>query len=653
MTWQRVVCRVEVSSDFPRLFATIFMEKCKRGCARPGRLLPLTGRGRVSTFQAPKSLKFLNYAIPPGWAALQPHVNSRIQLLISSGACASCLALARACPAIPRLQCLSFLLVRSARVVCCFLALASCMTLLCAPRGHTKQLCCVLALLILLILATTTDLVERPYVRWTATPPPPPPPPAVISGATSLSAAGPHFYDSIDSQAWTLERDQTVSSKTVKLELEGVVLGLPFITNSSSPDELSAILPGLLDRFRTSTAYAEVPTCSLHSSRYTTLFSSKNNFTAPTRISIAINLHNSAAILPGLSAALLTTVHLLRQHNHTVALSIFENGSTDRTTMMLGDLAAALLAVGINALTIRSPDLLSNYSTVDRIVVLAALRNEALRPLLPSAGNGTILFVNDVVTCASDLLELLHQHELQQAHAVMSTDWWHARTPWHRFTTDLGPKFRDVWVARGINGALSYTFGPRSYAPQFPTNDPIRDLFSTQDNATHARWLHGLPLPVYSGWNGAVAISASVFTRLGLRFRASGAAGWQGGDPQGRLGPWGRLLARPGYLESDCRESECSLLARDLWNLMGGRARLALAPQARTAYSLEDWRLIEDSVPPRRLQDSSNEADERIDWADVIMPHSVQCVPSLTVGDRDYTWESRRYHRDPALGIYP
>jgi len=421
------------------------------------------------------------------------------------------------------------------------------------------------------------------------------------------------------------------SRDIVRVEMEGLVLGDPFDAPLSKTDILPWISAALIKRYEAIGAPVSLPHCPLDVARYTTI-----TFVPPLvhdtkqRVSVAINLRNSQDILPSLSLALLTTVYHLERSNR-VYISIFESDSTDRTRPMLSELAAALVALNVHGLTIRSPLALSStFPKADRIVVLATLRNEALSPLLPTAADGTVLFVNDVVTCGSDLLELVHQLRLQNAHAVMGTDWW--------VRDDEPPQalFRDIWVARGINGELPYKVSRDSgYSTEAPTGNWVRDAFLTQDEDVQARWLNGRPFPVYSGWNGAIAFSASLFTQRHVRFRASGKAGWKGGDIAGSLGKWGQLVANPGYIDADCAGSECSLVARDIWNLLEGRARFALAPQARTAYSLQDWWKVDATVPPVRRTGYDGANDELVDWANVTMPASVVCVPYiLTNGSR-------------------
>lgn len=473
-------------------------------------------------------------------------------------------------------------------------------------------------------LQSCVHLTERHFVRWAA---PPSPPPTNSRWSTTQALAG---------QAYRPQHIFSAASN-VRVDLEGLSLGDPLAPDPSEHYHAAGLVDALMRRYRTLDVNAAHPICNLTTSRYDSWLETSfiDRDTDARRVSIAINLHNSQSILPSLSAALIESIQLL-SHTHYVVLSIFENGSRDQTRAMLQDLAAALTVSGLSELTIRSLPLISAYAISDRVTVLAALRNEALRPLLPAMGNGTVLFINDVVTCASDLLELLLQHDLQKADMVMSTDWWQPSKSWFGRRRDFGPQFYDVWVARGINGKLVYPFKSRGYSPIFTTGNAARDLLNTQDVDIHNRWLRGLPLPMYSGWNGAVAISGSLFVDAGMRFRASGTSGWRGADSAGNPGAWGRLVSQPSYLETDCAESECALLARDLWSLIERPARMVLAPQSRTAYSLADWRLVQESLPIESRLSEYFSHEEHIDWTSVSAPQSVQCVPSLTFRGKDY-----------------
>lgn len=448
-----------------------------------------------------------------------------------------------------------------------------------------------------------------------------------ISSSVS-SLPYPPYFKHPDSLIW----EHHSSGKNPTVEIEGLRLGQPFASlgaNVTAEKLLEQTTTELLERIKALGVDANHPQCSFDLARYSAILNPPSQLnpvaTTDRHVSIALNLYNSQAILPSLSITLLTIVSHLKASSYTIYLSIYENSSEDLTLRLLSDLGAALIAINIDGLFIRHSSLGRIHGT-ERITTLSNLRNEALLPLLPYAGNGTVLFINDVVTCASDLLELLTQLHLQNAHAVASTDWYFAqRDP-------ITARFRDIWVTRGINGEMPYVMAEKSgFGVRVPTGDYISGLFWSQSPEIWERWKQGLPLPVYSAWNGAIAISAQIFTEFHARFRASGPAHWNGGDASGAMGKWGELLATPGYLESDCSASECKLLARDIWNLMEGRGRILIAPQSRTAYSLEEWEWIREQTPVVK-REGRVEKEEMVDWSGVVMPTKVACVPSMKDG---------------------
>lgn len=254
--------------------------------------------------------------------------------------------------------------------------------------------------------------------------------------------------------------------------------------------------------------------------------------------------------------------------------------------------------------------------------MLAEIRNLALAPLMPYASsiadNGTLIFMNDVVTCTSDILELVHQQRLHQAGMVFGMDWMivdrtlrpgetgyiefenlRSETPKTRV-----PHIYDMWVDRGIIGSLVYHWAQSGgYHPMSSDESWVTDAYLPEDNTTHQRWLGGRALPMYSGWGGMSAFDATLFTYDHLRFRSSVRSGWTGGSQSGALGPWGYLVSSKGYLESDCPgASECEYIARDIWHLRQNDARIVLAPQARTTYHVQDWAVMSKSVPATRRE---------------------------------------------------
>ncbi|KAM0718737.1 hypothetical protein Q7P37_005808 [Cladosporium fusiforme] len=422
------------------------------------------------------------------------------------------------------------------------------------------------------------------------------------------------------------------------IEVEGLNFGARFIKtgNVRSDDNLVPwLMEALKSRFAATLGQfdtnASYPRCTLRPERYakTALEPDQGYYRWIKRkrrfvVSFAINLKESEAILPAQSLALLEAVAFLLQNNR-VYISIYENDSTDKTHLLLAELGAALQAIGVDGLWLHSSRMLSDFSHQDRMVMLSEIRNLVIAPLMPYAmddgGISTLVLMNDVVTCSSDLLELVHQQRLQHASMVMGMDWGtvgrkirpnetgylHKEHPDYNEQNPPSTKVTrlyDMWVARGANGDLVYPFKtPGGYTPTSENESWVSDAFATQEEEYRQRWLDGRPFPVYSGWGGMAAFDASLFTHEHLRFRSSILSGWTGGSSIGALGPWGSLISRKGYLESDCPgASECEYIARDIWNLREGSARIAMAPQVRTTYNLDDWAIMESIAPARRWE---------------------------------------------------
>lgn len=477
--------------------------------------------------------------------------------------------------------------------------------------------------------------------------------------------------------SWTTTSADPATQPLV--EIEGLDLGRPFTppTNTSSVgDPLEWLFNAVKSRFNATLQQAEsrepdYPTCTLDPDRYEhTALRPPHHANARQRskrtavVSIAINLYNSAQIIPAQAMALLEAIAYLIEHNK-VYISIFENASVDSTRPLLSHFAAALQALDVDGIFVHASHMQSTFGVNDRIVMLSEIRNLALKPLIPYASTGTLIFINDIVTCPSDILELVHQQRLQQADMVFGMDWgaidrrvrpWEPTWPgYDDIAMQETPRVYDTWVGRGLNGDLIYPFSdPGGFHPASFNETWVRDCFSTQDPAIHERWLNGLPIPVFSGWGGMAAFSADLFTHFHLRFRSSVASSWTGGSSTGALGPWGKLISAPDYLRQDCPgESECKYIARDIWNLRDGHARIVQAPQVRTTYTVREWevmRLGPDPAPPRLREGFDVHGLELIDWRNVSVPESVVCQAGRTKdGELLELWadENLRYGLGP------
>ncbi|KAJ2487209.1 hypothetical protein IWW37_005331 [Coemansia sp. RSA 2050] len=247
---------------------------------------------------------------------------------------------------------------------------------------------------------------------------------------------------------------------------------------------------------------------------------------------IAINLYNSEKILPSMAQQILALADTLG-HNR-VFISVYENGSKDRTKDILNRFNTTLNALGI-AHKIRS-EAAPRPKHIHRIEYLARVRNFALEPLYNSGTKySKVLFLNDIFFCVADILELLFQSRAQSAHLACAEDF------------DMyngGPGFYDTWVTRDMRGE------------RFTKN--MHKL--TKDSISMVAQMRDRPFQVQCCWNGAALIDAQVFHGdNGLRFRRS--------------------------VEGECSASECSLLCNDMW--AKGFRRAIVVPRVKVSYDIQ------------------------------------------------------------------
>jgi Cryptococcal mannosyltransferase 1 len=204
--------------------------------------------------------------------------------------------------------------------------------------------------------------------------------------------------------------------------------------------------------------------------RYKHLIPHKETASTPLYL-FALDLHRSIKILPRLMRNILQAIHCLGPGK--CILSIVEGRSTDGTTKLLQSLQIILLEkpeFSTLAFHILKNDTISPKAPkTDRVATLAFLRNLALSPLTKTttsfSSESTIIFIiNDVVICAEDILELLHQRIHQNADMMYGMDW-----------IERGQNFYDVWIARTMNGDSFFEI-PQNGGWQFASknfwNDP-------------------------------------------------------------------------------------------------------------------------------------------------------------------------------------
>ncbi|KAF7319547.1 hypothetical protein HMN09_00294100 [Mycena chlorophos] len=265
----------------------------------------------------------------------------------------------------------------------------------------------------------------------------------------------------------------------------------------------------------------------------------------------AINLYNSFDVIPDLFATLFRVGSILGYHN--VYVSIYENGSTDQTKALLRIFDALTRSVGMR-ITIRTSSR-TRGAFNHRIEYLAEVRNAAFVPLheLRDAENeffDTIVFMNDILPCVDDLLELIWQSRKNNAGITCAAD--------YMYHEEIGaPVFYDNWVARDINGTALENAPFESIFHHPPSND---------------RFQKHLPIQVQSCWNGIAILDPEPFyLPPHVRFR----------------------MAR--ITENECSASECSLICNDYWE--AGYGRIMMVPRVKLAY---DHRVFDIIHPQRR-----------------------------------------------------
>ncbi|UNI22182.1 hypothetical protein JDV02_008093 [Purpureocillium takamizusanense] len=308
------------------------------------------------------------------------------------------------------------------------------------------------------------------------------------------------------------------------------------------------------------------------------------------RYYFALDLRNSLSILPQLLGSIVEAIKFLG--STSCALSIVEGNSNDGTPDVLSALRPQLEMRGIRYFLQASS---IDPSNGDRIPKLAQLRNLALEPLLqrwnqvkPSSETA-IIFVNDVVLCPDDILELVLQRGRLNATMTCAMDW-----------TYVGhdPTFYDVWVARTIQGDSFFDI------PADGNWNSAWNLLWNADEDIRSRFYSNRPFPVFSCWNGAVVFGATVVLEHGLRFRGAKAD------------------------SGECTQGEPQLFCKDLW--FRGLGKIAVVPTVNLEYSVERGRQIKAAkgftVANVAAAAGNVDEDDTITWRPP--PDMVKCMPT-------------------------
>lgn len=303
----------------------------------------------------------------------------------------------------------------------------------------------------------------------------------------------------------------------------------------------------------------------------------------------AMDLYNSAPILPGLLSAVVEAMRFLGEDH--CALSAVEGRSTDRTYDILAGVGEELTKLGVNFyLTTNDIDPKSGDS-VDRIDALARLRNQALKPLVDSerslySRDAIVLFLNDIILCADDILELLHQHVVQSADMTCAMDW---------NKKDGRILFYDAWIARGMSGDTFFEI-PQSSEWTFASNLFWNDRLSKQKLEAKE------PFQVYACWNGMAVFHAKPVLDGEVHFRHS--------------------------VEGECFMGEPTLFCKDFWRK--GYGKIQVVPTVNVAYTVKEGRQAK--AARGRVGDSVNQESEAVHDAlvhwQITPPAMVKCAHS-------------------------
>ena len=192
---------------------------------------------------------------------------------------------------------------------------------------------------------------------------------------------------------------------------------------------------------------------------------------------------------------------------------------------------------------------------------MATIRNKALLPLkqwkqeqenLPTVNGDqqpqhtSVLFVNDVRTTAEDMLRLIGGKNSYDM--MCGTDF-------------EGYGLYDLWVARDVHGQF--------LSEQYP--------YFQQFSSRHLM-LNGMPVPMYSCWNGMVSINA---TTLGNQMFRS----WVEGETRTPIVSSSAQREQYGRNDGRCAASECQLVCKDLWTATNNNAKIYMHPGVKLYYN--------------------------------------------------------------------
>ncbi|KAJ5924202.1 hypothetical protein N7466_008389 [Penicillium verhagenii] len=268
------------------------------------------------------------------------------------------------------------------------------------------------------------------------------------------------------------------------------------------------------------------------------------------RYFFALNLHEAVDALPQLMSSIFEAVKYLGAKH--CAVSIVDNESQDGTWEILEALKPWLDSMDVPYFLASSRHSLSRRDDASQ-ATLADLRNQALEPLKATgeepvqalssmySPEAVVIFLDNIVLCPEDILELVFQHINQGAQMTCAFDW-----------AFNGTVFFDVWESRSLAGNTFFEIQPDGSL--LGSNEMFFD-----DQPNKLRFDDFQPLQVYSCWGGMATLNAVSFAEDVIRFRPA------------------------EQTEADCYMSETVLLAKDLFSQ--GLGKILAVPSVNVAYS--------------------------------------------------------------------
>ncbi|KAJ3426989.1 hypothetical protein M0812_26564 [Anaeramoeba flamelloides] len=233
-----------------------------------------------------------------------------------------------------------------------------------------------------------------------------------------------------------------------------------------------------------------------------------------------------------------------------IYISILSNGNKDNTPTLLEIFGNKLNTMGVTNTIIPQADSNRERYLTNRILYLAELRNKVLEPLTPDYPK--IMFINDIIVKFRDLKNLLLTPidydmvcGLDFGLGLQKFDEHHNQVQEDK----LRIRFYDRWVALDNYGD--------SFTNEYP-------FFNRDQERTKSLIDRGLPVQVYSCWNGVVVYKSEPWLKNNVRFRTS--------------------------YPDECYSSECTLLPKDLYE--EGYYKVFINPIVQSAYNQESYNAL-------------------------------------------------------------